>query len=139
MPNVRTNTWQGMWNLDSYCTDKDIKVCTLQLNSILPNTCVLVIYIPPTGKFKFSISARYDIWGADKSLARPEGNKLRSMSGTHMISTTMRCELSSSVFPQGKALKEIHAILTETLAFFPPGWAKDSTAPLYCNHCIHQN
>jgi len=36
-----------------------------------------------------------------------------------------------SVFPQGKALKEIHAILTETLACFLPGWAKDLSAPLY--------
>jgi len=34
-------------------------------------------------------------------------------------------------FLQGKAPKEIHAILTETLAFFPPGWAKDLSAPLY--------
>jgi len=40
------------------------------------------------------------------------------MSGTSAISTTSRCELSSSFFfLQGKALKEIHAILTETLAF----------------------
>jgi len=40
------------------------------------------------------------------------------MSGTHAISTTSRREMSSSFFPlQGKAPKEIHAILTETLAF----------------------
>ena len=31
---------------------------------------------------------------------------------------------------QGKAPKEIHAILTETLACFLPGWAKDLSAPL---------
>jgi len=31
---------------------------------------------------------------------------------------------------QGKALKEIHAILTETLACFIPGEAKDLSAPL---------
>ena len=30
---------------------------------------------------------------------------------------------------QGKAPKEIHAILTETLAFFLPGQAKDLSAP----------
>ena len=34
-------------------------------------------------------------------------------------------------FLQGKAPKEIHAILTETLACFLPGWAKDLSAPLY--------
>jgi len=33
-------------------------------------------------------------------------------------------------FLQGKALKEIHAILTETLACFLLGWAKDLSAPL---------
>jgi len=32
---------------------------------------------------------------------------------------------------QGKAPKEIHAILTETLAYFFPGRAKDLSAPLY--------
>jgi len=33
-------------------------------------------------------------------------------------------------FLQGKAPKEIHAILTETLVFFLPGRAKDLSAPL---------
>jgi hypothetical protein len=47
------------------------------------------------------------------------------MSGTRAISTTSRRELSSSFFLQGKAPKEIHAILTETLACFLPGLAKD--------------
>jgi len=57
------------------------------------------------------------------------------MSGTHAISTTSRRELSSSVFLlQGKAPKEIHAILTETLTCFLPGWAKDLSATLYINH-----
>ena len=51
---------------------------------------------------------------------------------TRAISTTSRRELSSSFFYlQGKAPKEIHAILTETLACFLPGRAKDLTAPLY--------
>jgi len=48
-----------------------------------------------------------------------EGIKLGSMPGTRAISTTSRRELSSSFFfLQGKSPKEIHAILTETLAFF---------------------
>jgi hypothetical protein len=54
------------------------------------------------------------------------------MSGTLAISTTWRRELSSSFFIlQGKAPKEIHAILTETLACFLPGRAKDLSALLY--------
>jgi len=35
------------------------------------------------------------------------------------------------LFLQGKAPKEIHAILTETLACFLPDQAKDLSAPLY--------
>jgi len=35
-------------------------------------------------------------------------------------------------FLQGKAPKEIHAILTETLACFLTGRAKDLSAPMYC-------
>jgi len=54
------------------------------------------------------------------------------MSGTRAISTTSRRELSQSFFfLQGKTPKEIHAILTETLACFLPGRAKDLSAPLY--------
>jgi hypothetical protein len=34
-------------------------------------------------------------------------------------------------FLQGKALKDIHTILTETLACFLPGGAKDLPAALY--------
>jgi len=53
------------------------------------------------------------------------------MSGKRAILTTSRRELSSSFFfLQGKAQKEIHAILTETLAYFLPGQAKDLSAPL---------
>jgi len=52
------------------------------------------------------------------------------MSETRAISTTRRRELSSnSFFLQGKAPKEIHAILTETLACFLPSRAKDLSAP----------
>ena len=61
-----------------------------------------------------------------------EGKKLGSMSGTPAISTTSRRELSSRgfFFLQGKMPKEIRAILTETLACFLPGRAKDLSAPL---------
>ena len=57
------------------------------------------------------------------------------MSGRRAISTTSRRELSSSFFPlQGKAPKEIDAILTETLACFNPCRAKDLSAPLYSTY-----
>ena len=61
------------------------------------------------------------------------------MLGTRAISTTSRRELSSSFPPplQGKAPKEIHAILTETFACFLPGRAKDLSAPLYNNFLLY--
>jgi hypothetical protein len=52
------------------------------------------------------------------------------MSGTRAVSTTSIRELSSFFFLQGKARKEIHAILAETLACFLPDRAKDLSAPL---------
>ena len=61
--------------------------------------------------------------GADKSLARPGSTQ-------HQKHRDARC--NQVFFPlQGKAPKEIHAILTETLACFLPGRAKDLSAPLY--------
>jgi len=55
------------------------------------------------------------------------------MSGKRAISTTSRRELSSSFFfsLQGKAPNEIHPILTEALACFLSGRAKDLSAPLH--------
>jgi len=54
------------------------------------------------------------------------------VSGTRVISTTSRCELPSSFFfLQGKVPKEIHTILTETLACLLPGRVKVLSAPLY--------
>jgi len=42
-----------------------------------------------------------------------------------------RAVIKFSFSLQGKAQKEIHAILTETLACFLPSRAKDLSAPLY--------
>jgi len=70
--------------------------------------------------------------GADESLARP-GRKqarkhVRDGSDFNNIETRAVIKL---FFLQGKAPKEIHAILTEILACFLPGRAKDLSAPLY--------
>jgi len=71
--------------------------------------------------------------GADKSLARP-GRKqaqkhVRDVCNFNDIETRAVIKL---LFPlQGKAPKEIHAILTETLACFLRGRAKYLSAPLY--------
>jgi len=61
------------------------------------------------------------------------------MSGTRTISTTSRRKLSSSIFfPARQGTEGNLSILTETLAFFLPGRAKDLSAPLYFStHAKH--
>jgi len=73
--------------------------------------------------------------GADKSWARP-GRKqatkhVRNPRDFNNIETW--AVIKFLFFLQGKAPKEINAILTETLACFLPGRAKDLSAPLYIN------
>ena len=70
---------------------------------------------------------------ADKSLARPgkkEARKhVRDARDFNNIETLAVVKFFSPL--QGKAPKEMHAILTETLDYFLPGRAKDLSAPLY--------
>ena len=69
--------------------------------------------------------------GSDKSLARPG----RKQAPKHVRDTrdfnNIETRAVIKFFLQGKMPKEIHAILTETLACFLPGLAKDLSAPLY--------
>ena len=72
-----------------------------------------------------------EIPGADKSLARP-GRKqtwkhVRDALDFNNIETRAVIKI---FFLRGKATKEIHAILTETLACFLSGRAKGLSAPL---------
>jgi len=76
-------------------------------------------------------SSKIHTRGADKFLARP-GRKqarkhVRDARDFNNIETRALIEF---FFLQGKAPKEIHAILTETLACFLTGWAKDLSTPL---------
>ena len=72
--------------------------------------------------------------GADKSLARlgrKQARKhVRDARDFNNIETRAVIKI---FFLQGKAPKEIHAILTETLACFLPGRTKDLSTPLYCD------
>jgi len=78
--------------------------------------------------------------GADKSLARPGRKEARKHVRDARDLKKNRDASWHQVFPplQGKAPKEIQAILTETLACFLPGPAKDLSAPMYkgANNCI---
>jgi len=70
--------------------------------------------------------------GADKSLARPGRKQARKhvRDGRDFDKIETRAVIKV-LFLQGRAPKEIHTILTETLAYFLPGRAKDLSALLY--------
>jgi len=72
-------------------------------------------------------------WDADKSLARLGRKQARKhvRDARDFNNIETRAVKFFFFFWQGKAPKEIHAILTETLACFLPGRAKDLSAPLY--------
>ena len=70
--------------------------------------------------------------GADKSLAQPGRKQARKyVRDARDFNNIEMQAVIKLFFPlQGKAPKEIHAILTETLDCFLPGRAKDLSAPL---------
>jgi len=70
--------------------------------------------------------------GADKSLARPGRKQARKHVRDARDFNNMETRaVITFFFLQGKAPKEIHVILTETLACFLPGRAKELPEPLY--------
>ena len=69
--------------------------------------------------------------GADKSLTRPGRKQARKHVKDARDLNNIETRAVFKFFLQGKAPKEIHAILTETLACFFLGRAKDLSAPLY--------
>jgi len=70
--------------------------------------------------------------GADKSLAWPGRKQARKhIRDARDFNIETRAVIKFFFPLQGKAPKEIHAILTETLACFLPGRAKELSAPLY--------
>ena len=70
--------------------------------------------------------------GADKSLARPGRKQARKhVRDARDFNNIEARAVIKFFFLQGKKPKEIHVILTETLACFLPGRAKNLSAPLY--------
>ena len=70
--------------------------------------------------------------GVDKSLARPGRKQARKPVGDARDFNKIETRaVIKFLFLQGKAPKEIHTVLTETLAYVLPGRAKDLSAPLY--------
>jgi len=69
---------------------------------------------------------------ADKSLARPGRKQARKhVRDARDFNNIEKRVVIKLFFLQGKAPKEIPAILIETLACFLPGRVKDLSAPLY--------
>jgi len=67
----------------------------------------------------------------DKSLARPGRKQARDhVRDAHDFKKIETRAVIRFLFLQGKVPEEIHAILTETLACFLPGRAKDLSEPL---------
>ena len=83
-----------------------------------------------TGILKIQISLRHKIYrGADKSLARAGRKQARKhVRDARDFNNTETRAVIKFVFLQGKAPKEIDAILTETVACLLPGRAKDLSA-----------
>jgi len=82
------------------------------------------------------ISSHYQ--GTDKSLARPGRKQAwKHFRDARDFNKTETRAVIRFLFLQGKVPKEIHAILTETLACFLPHSAKDLSAPLYKYICIN--
>jgi len=70
--------------------------------------------------------------GADKSLARPGRNQARKhVRDARDFNKIETRAVIKFLFLQAKAPKKIQVILTETLACFLPGRAKNLSAPLY--------
>jgi len=67
---------------------------------------------------------------ADNSLARPGRKQARKRVREARYFNKIETRAVKFLFLQGKAPKEIQAILTETLACFLHGRAKDISAPL---------
>jgi len=84
-----------------------------------------------TSQFSVTEESHQTYRGVDKSLARPGGKEARKHArGARDFNNIEMRAVIKFVFQQGKAPKEIHAILTETLACFLPGRAKNFSAPL---------
>ena len=69
---------------------------------------------------------------SDKSLSRPGRKQARKhVRDARDFNNIETRNVIKFIFLQGKAPKEIHAILTETVACFLLGRAKDLSAPLF--------
>jgi len=90
------------------------------------------VYCKETTYFSPSRSSAGLYRGDDKFLARPGRKQAQKHVRDARDFNNIEVRAVIKFFSlQGKAPKESHAILTETLACFLPGWAKNLSVPLY--------
>jgi len=94
--------------------------------------CILILFPYPSVPLVSAFLHAFPYRGADKSLARPGRKQPRKhvRDARDFNNMETRAVINFS-FMQGKAPKEIHPTLTETLACFLPGRAKDLSALRY--------
>jgi len=95
----------------------------------LPSGFVLVEGKRSVGAWCRHSFQQFTYQGADRSLARPGKKQSRKHLRDALDINNIETRAVIEFFLQGKAPKEIHGIVTETLACFHPGRAKDLSAP----------
>ena len=138
----RKAVWTG-WRRGKYPPSPGMESSVIQSSShgLLPyrvsdpvlvrNSNEFSRFIPPKEMAEILSNCRTIYRGADKSLARPRRKQAGSISSdTRDFNNIETRAVNRSFFLQSKTPKEIHAVLTETLACFLPGRAKDLSAPL---------
>jgi len=101
---------------------------------VLPHYLLIIVNDHPLFQIseKFGgVTKRKVYRGADKSLARPGRKQTRKYVRDAQDFNNIETRAAINFSLQGKAPKELHAILTETLACVLPGRAKDLSAPFY--------
>jgi len=97
-----------------------------------PGSGVSIVYATTPGRLIPLLIFCLMYQGADKSLAQPGRKQAwKHVRDAHDFNNIKTWAVIKFFFLQGKAPKEIHAILTEILACFLPCQAKDLSAPLH--------
>ena len=118
----------------------------LRESTTRPSVCIREILGNFQTNFYDICSGKFEIcrffsrtYRADNSLARPGRKQARKHDRDVRDFNQIKARaVIKFLFLQGKAPKEIHAILTETLAYFLPGRAKDLSVPLYQSLFVYQ-
>jgi len=122
----------------SWCTDfARTFIASYNIKGILTLSAKKITTLPapnskkPNASLNIKVVQLWQYRGADKSLARPGRKQARkNVRDARDFNNIETREVIKFVFLQGKAPKKFHTILTETLACFFSGRAKNLSASL---------